>query len=234
MTKTTIISFIYWISSFLLLSIGIPVAAQNDLIFNELNSNSGLDDAKIVFVFRDSRGFTWIGTLGNLYRFDGSEVLTYDSAKGLNEPYLQSSMFEDKRGNLWFCAYNKLFCYERLRDTCLSFGGFREKNGVETLADYGLIHLDKKDQLWMTAGGRIFQVSLGQTLRNKKLSFLNYTTEKAKVEGKRFYPVLNRHEELTGFFEYFLIGHGMKLWTKNAKYGFVRLFLMLTMANFLF
>lgn len=218
--KTPIIHIIYWFCSCILLSLSSAVFAQTDLTFNELNTQNGLEDTKIAFVFKDSRGFAWIGTLGSLYRFDGSEVLTYGPAKGVNEPYLQSSMFEDKRGNLWFCTYNKLFCYERLRDTCLSFGGFREKNGAETLADYGLIHLDKKDQLWLTAGGNIFRLNLGQTLQHKKLTFHSYATGKAKIEGKRFYPLLNEQEELTGFFDYFLIGPGMKVWAKTTEQDF--------------
>ncbi|WP_421799238.1 ligand-binding sensor domain-containing protein [Haliscomenobacter sp.] len=216
MIKTPVIPFIYWLYSFLFLSVSSSVFSQNDLIFNELSSNNGLEDSKTVFVYKDSRGFTWIGTLGSLYRFDGSEVLAYGSAKGVTESYLQSSMFEDKRGNLWFCTFDKLFCYERQRDTCLTFGGFKEKNGVETIADYGLIHLDKQDQLWVTAGGNVFRLNLSQTLKHKKLSFNTIATGNAKIEGKRFYPLLNQQEELTGFFEYFLIGSGMKLWTRST------------------
>lgn len=216
MIKTPVIPFIYWLYSFLFLSVSSSVFSQNDLIFNELSSNNGLEDSKTVFVYKDSRGFTWIGTLGSLYRFDGSEVLAYGSAKGVTESYLQSSMFEDKRGNLWFCTFDKLFCYERQRDTCLTFGGFKEKNGVETIADYGLIHLDKQDQLWVTAGGNVFRLNLSQTLKQKKLSFNTIATGNAKIKGKRFYPLLNQQEELTGFFEYFLIGPGMKLWTRST------------------
>lgn len=220
MIKTPIIPFIYWLYSFLFLSVSSSAFSQNDLIFNELGSINGLEDSKTVFVYKDSRGFTWIGTLGSLYRFDGSEVLAYGSAKGVTGSYLQSSMFEDKRGNLWFCTFDKLLCYDRLRDTCLTFGGFKEKNGVETLADYGLIHLDKQDQLWLTAGGTIYSLNLDLTLQRKKLSFISYTTGKAKVEGKRFYPLFNQKGVLTGFFEFFLIGPGMKLWTKLSNRSF--------------
>ncbi|MDX2072310.1 MAG: ATP-binding protein [Haliscomenobacter sp.] len=204
----------------MLLGISSSVFSQNDLIFNELNSKNGLEDAKIAFVYKDSRGFSWIGALGSLYRFDGSEVLPYGQAKGVDEPYLQSSMFEDKRGNLWFCAYNKLFCYERLRDTCLSFGGFFEKNGVETLVDYGLIHLDQRDQLWVTAGGGIFCLKIGQTLAQQRLSFQSYSIGKEKIQGKSFYPLLDQNGELIGFFEYLFFGPGMKVWTKQAKHSF--------------
>lgn len=194
--------------------------AQHDLIFNELSNKNGLEDTKTVFVYKDSRGFTWIGTLGSLYRFDGSEVLSYGPEKGVNEPYLQSSMFEDKRGNLWFCTYNKLFCYERLRDTCLSFGGFSEKNGLETLVDYGLIHLDKQDQLWLTAGGNVFCLYLDETLAQRKLSFQPYAIGKAKIGGKRFYPQLDQKGELMGFFEYLFLSPGMKVWTKGRNLSF--------------
>lgn len=201
-----------------LLSLGkVPLFAQNDLFLNELTAQNGLTDASIVFVYKDSRGFSWIGTLSALYRFDGSELVAYTHSKGINAPYLQSSMFEDKNGNLWFCAYNKLFCYERIRDTCLSFGGFEEKNGAESLEDYSLIHLEQQNQLWLTAGARIFKLDLAQTLKKRKLVFKEYGTRGAKIEGKKFYPLLNAAQELEGFIEYFLLDNGMKIWVKKGS-----------------
>lgn len=194
------------------------MSGQNDLFFNELSAQHGLEDTKVVFVYKDSRGFSWIGTLGSLYRFDGSEVIAYGPAQGVTEPYLQSVMFEDKHSNLWFCTYNKLFCYDRLRDTCLSFGGFQEKDGTEITADYGLIHLEQKfNQLWLTAGAKIFKLDLTQTFSSKKLVFQTIQTNGSKVEGKRFLPMLDEKGSLSGFIEYFLFGSGMKVWNQTSK-----------------
>ena len=219
MIKTTTVSILLWLCVFLLGTHNL-LLSQTDLYFNELTSRNGLEDTKVVFVYKDSQGFTWIGALGGLYRFDGLEVIYYGEAKGIDEPYIQGSMLEDKHSNLWFCAYNKLFCYERLRDTCLSFGGFQEQKGKETLADYGLITLDEQNQLWLTAGQKLFQVDLDKTLLNKKLSFQACQTGEQKIEGKRFRPLLNAEKQFIGFVEFFFIGSGMRIWHKNTNLSF--------------
>jgi len=216
---TTKVLIILWLGVFLFGTNNF-LFSQNDLFFNELTSRNGLEDTKVVFVYKDTRGFTWIGALGGLYRFDGLEVIYYGEAKGVDEPYLQGSMLEDTYGNLWFCAYNKLFCYERMRDTCLSFGGFQERKTKETLDDYGLITLDEQNQLWLTAGQQLFQVDLDKTLLNKKLSFQAHHTGEQKIEGKRFLPLINAEKQFTGFVEFFFIGSGMRIWHKNADHSF--------------
>lgn len=194
-----------------------PLFGQNDLFFHELTSQNGLENTKVVFVFKDSRHFNWIGTLGGLYRYDGAEVVKYGLEKGINDPYLQSSMVEDQKGNLWFCSLKKLYCYDRLRDTCLNFGGFKLVNGKETLSDYSLIHLDAQDQLWLTAGNGVYSIDLQQTMQKKQLIFQPYATGEDQITGKRFFPILDAQKKFNGFFEYRFYGPGMKIWTLGDK-----------------
>ena len=93
MINTTTVSILLWLSVFLFGTHHL-LFSQTDLYFNELTSRNGLEDTKIVFVYKDTRGFTWIGALGGLYRFDGLEVSYYGEAKGVDEPYLQGPMLE--------------------------------------------------------------------------------------------------------------------------------------------
>ncbi len=197
-----------------------PLFGQNDLFFHELTSQNGLENTKVVFVFKDSRHFNWIGTLGGLYRFDGAEVVKYGQEKGINDPYLQSSMVEDQKGNLWFCSLKKLYCYDRLRDTCLNFGGFNLVDGEETFSDYSLIHLDTEDQLWLTAGNALFSIDLQKTIHKKQLIFQPYSTGNDRISGKRFFPILDPQKKINGFFEYRFYGYGLKIWTLGGKNTF--------------
>ncbi len=55
-------------------------------------------------IFKDSRGFIWIGTETGLYRFDGSNVdlLQHDADSPLALPNnIVVGLAEDKAGNIW-------------------------------------------------------------------------------------------------------------------------------------
>lgn len=76
-------------------------------------------------MLKDSRGFVWIGSLNGLNRFDGQEVRVYKYRAGdphsLPDNYIQSGIYEDREGNLWFSTYEALVCYVRSEDHFVSF-----------------------------------------------------------------------------------------------------------------
>ena len=193
---------------------------QNGLFFNELTSRNGLDVTKVVFVQKDSRGFAWIGTLGGLFRYDGIDVAFYGEEQGLSEEYLQSKMLEDQQGYLWFCAYTRLFCYDPIQDTILSFGELKAPGNAKPLADYGLICVDKHHQLWLTAGEKLFSINLKKTLHDKKLAYSSYSTGDQVIAGKRFIPLFDPQQEFNGFLEFYAFGPGMKVWKRKSAQNF--------------
>lgn len=193
------------------------LSGQNDLFFHELSSQNGLENSKLVFVFKDSRGFNWVGTLGGLYRYDGAEVLKYGQEKGVSDPYLQSSMREDQKGNLWFCSANNLYCYDRLRDSCITFGEIKDQRGKVLSGNYCIIHMDQSDQLWLTAEYQLFRIDLAASFSKKKLVLQQYFTTGDQILGKRFLPLLDEKNQLNGFFEYRFLGAGMKIWTLDDR-----------------
>lgn len=219
MRKSTTYSILLQIGIFLLMSKAV-LFSQNGLFFNELTSRNGLDVTKVVFVQKDSRGFAWIGTLGGLFRYDGSEVAFYGEEQGLTEEYLQSQMLEDQQGYLWFCAYTRLFCYDPIQDTILTFGELKAPGNAKPLADYGLICVDKHNQLWLTAGEKLFSINLQKTLRKKELAYNLYSTGDQVIVGKRFLPLFNPQQELNGFLEYYAFGPGMKAWKRKSAQNF--------------
>lgn len=63
-------------------------------------SAAGLPSDSVTTIFRDSRGFLWLGTLDGLSRFDGELFVNYTVDDGLPDRMIWS-IAEDKRGALW-------------------------------------------------------------------------------------------------------------------------------------
>jgi signal transduction histidine kinase/ligand-binding sensor domain-containing protein len=185
-----------------------------------LSIRNGLETGQVVSVYTDSRGFAWVSTLNGLYRYDGHKVKYYGTAQGLSDTYLQSTMLEDQAGNLWFCSYTKLFCYDPLLDKCLSFGYLYNDKEEKPLADYALIHLENGKYLWLTAGKKLFRVDLLKTKQSRKLLVITCDTHGKEIDGKRFLAQLDDTKQLKGFWEFYRIGYGFSKWEQSDHLSF--------------
>ena len=59
-------------SFFLLLLLPMSIQAViPDIKFRRLNTRDGLSNSQVNYVYRDSRGFVWMGTAYGLNRYDG-------------------------------------------------------------------------------------------------------------------------------------------------------------------
>src|SRR5437762_2330511 len=73
-------------------------------MYKHLNVSDGLSSNNVKCIYKDSRGFLWIGTDKGLNRFDGRNVKTYihhsgDSASlGNNEI---NAVCEGEKGTIW-------------------------------------------------------------------------------------------------------------------------------------
>jgi ligand-binding sensor domain-containing protein len=130
-------------------------AQKADLHFKTLNRQSGLSGDVNAFVFTDSRGFTWISSIQGLNRFDGTHVRTYvyDTSKSnsLWGNNIQSSFFEDKVGDIWFCTEEAINVYRRKTDDFDHFYVHNAK-GQALRNDYYIFDLDIFGFLWLGVG----------------------------------------------------------------------------------
>jgi signal transduction histidine kinase/ligand-binding sensor domain-containing protein/DNA-binding response OmpR family regulator len=80
--------------------------------FTRLDNTDGLSNNQVECIFKDSRGFIWIGTNMGLNRYDGVNFKIYKNQK--NDPQTPSGdkffgIQEDINGNLWIQSYTYLF-----------------------------------------------------------------------------------------------------------------------------
>lgn len=94
-----------------LLSTGV---SQSTVVHSELfkiQKLENLPENDVNCVFKDSKGFMWIGTLDGLHRYDG---YSYKSYRIQNGNSICSNMIisidEDSKGNIWIGTYGKGIC----------------------------------------------------------------------------------------------------------------------------
>ncbi|HEX2833886.1 MAG TPA: two-component regulator propeller domain-containing protein [Thermoanaerobaculia bacterium] len=89
----------------LLLAVTASVHAEvrGRLPFGVYNISAGLANDSVTAIFRDSRGFLWLGTLDGLSRFDGELFVNYGVDDGLPDRMIWS-IAEDEHGALWIAT----------------------------------------------------------------------------------------------------------------------------------
>ena len=80
-------------------------ALGNKLYCRNYNLNNGLPNNTINDIYKDSRGFLWIGTNAGLTRFDGINFKIYTSLNGLAGDHIVS-ICENNKGEIWLGCKN--------------------------------------------------------------------------------------------------------------------------------
>lgn len=119
--------FLWWI---LFMYAGLSVHASVDVHSTFITTNDGLANNTVRYLFQDSKGFIWLGTLDGLSRYDGHSFKTF--RPGANDKvYLADhhikEITEDKNGFLWICTSPEIYsCYDLERDCFVDFTGCGE------------------------------------------------------------------------------------------------------------
>jgi len=116
---------------FICLAMGLHAETYN---FAHLDNTQGLSNNQIERIFKDSRGFMWIGTNFGLNRYDGYHVKVYKSIKNDNTSLIYnaiSGIQEDKNGNIWLTGNPSYVIYDVLTEKF-------NRNIAAYLAPYGI------------------------------------------------------------------------------------------------
>ena len=66
-----------WVASLLWLPVSLPAVDLPNLTFRTITISDGLSNNIINTIYKDKRGFTWLGTQTGLDRFDGINVTSF-------------------------------------------------------------------------------------------------------------------------------------------------------------
>ncbi|MGQ1909001.1 hybrid sensor histidine kinase/response regulator transcription factor [Marinifilum sp. RC60d5] len=103
-------------------------------------------------IFKDSKGFMWIGTLDGLLRFDGYTYKTYQIS---NDPEsISSNMIiaidEDSKGNIWIGTYGRGICkLNPLNEKFTIYDTRGDKNTKLHSNDVTCMIIDNNDVIWL-------------------------------------------------------------------------------------
>ncbi|HMQ89470.1 MAG TPA: hypothetical protein PKB07_17860, partial [Flavilitoribacter sp.] len=131
---------------------------KNEIIFNHLTHDDGIEDDNYnMYVKRDSRGFAWISSMNGIYRFDGLNIVPFNSKNSnILGDIVTSTFFEDNIGNIWFTTYTALHCYNRVMNKITPIQ-LANITGDTIIENYQLFHFQSKDNsLFLKAGSEIY------------------------------------------------------------------------------
>lgn len=123
--------------------------------FKVFNINDGLISNNATHVFKDSRGFLWIGTDRGLQRYNGSTFLNFrhlnkDSNSIINENITFIS--EDSKHNIWIATTGGIAKFDYYNGKLTNYGYVIKDNKQVQTGDVFFVFEDSQGRLW--AGAR--------------------------------------------------------------------------------
>jgi len=100
--------FIKW-PVFVFLSLFSIIARSQKLFFEQLTTAEGLPSDYVNTVFKDSKGYLWIGTDKGACRYDGRQFLYHTTDNGLSSNFVYC-FDEDPDGNIWMGTFEGGLC----------------------------------------------------------------------------------------------------------------------------
>ena len=155
--------------------------------FRCLTINDGLSDNSIYVVFKDSRGFLWIGTHVGLNRYDGFRFKHFFEGPDAIPDNSINDIFEDAAGHLWI--HTPLgYSYMDLSDERVV------QDPSPWLASHGvtgtieIMRVDAHGDIWAVCGSTLYEVDL----RSDKTG--SWTLEGKSADMKATDPVFSEEE----------------------------------------
>jgi signal transduction histidine kinase/ligand-binding sensor domain-containing protein len=144
------------VATLLAASIAAPAAAERFAVL-ALTAADGLAGDWITTVYRDSRGFLWVGTATGLSRFDGTAFVSYSTRDGLPDANVRA-LVEDHTGAVWVGTDGGLV---RMRRERAADGRLFEPFELPGARGVHAILEDRTRSLWVAAGEHVYRRSGG-------------------------------------------------------------------------
>lgn len=97
---------------------------QHRLQFKHLTPDDGLSSSTVTCLFKDHKGFMWIGTYYGLDRFDGYQFTVYNNSSTDSNSLAHDFVFtilEDRQNNLWIGTQQGLSLYDWKKDQFVNY-----------------------------------------------------------------------------------------------------------------
>ena len=125
------------------------LAQSERLRFTRFTVENGLAQNSIQSIFQDRDGFLWFGTSNGLCRYDGERFTTYDRVRMTRSTALLGGIgpiTEDREGNLWFLAKDRLRGLKRRDQAREIFIDYDISSGFICADDSGMLWLENLSQ----------------------------------------------------------------------------------------
>ena len=160
--------------------------------FHHLSVENGLSDASTSYIYKDSRGFVWIGSKSGLNRFDGRQVRVYQhetaDTTSLYGQNIQSPFFEDINGDLWFSTYEGINRYI-LKTDCFDHFTLIDSTVQKNFSGYYVAGKDADHRLWVLVNGQdvyVFDINTKQFTKKHSV----------KTPSQRFQVQINAQNQV--------------------------------------
>lgn len=151
-----------WMSLALLLLAGagehhahaLPPPPPARMLFRSFGVLQGLDNMAVTSLLQDSEGFLWVGTQGNVFRFEGQRFQSFGLKDGLPSGYI-TSMASGQDQGVWVGTWSGLAHFEENRFKAVPFPIPEAFPRINALA------FDGKGALWIASSAGAFVMEPG-------------------------------------------------------------------------
>nr|WP_321407895.1 two-component regulator propeller domain-containing protein [uncultured Carboxylicivirga sp.] len=156
-------------------------AQERKFTLDNFSINQGLSQNTVLSIYKDHRGFVWLGTYDGLNRFDGLNVTVFRGAENEVDGLLNSTIYgiaEDiERDKLYFATGGGgLSVFDPIKESFTNYTNQGDSTSVLSDYSYGL-EVDDDGTVWIanSYGISAFHPDSGK--------FTNYQTYRCKHEG---------------------------------------------------
>lgn len=158
--------------------------------FSHLTTDDGLSSGTANCVFKDTKGYIWIGTTDGLNRYNGYSVEIFKAEQG-NPNSLSgnniSSMAEDSQGNIWIGTRNNgisIFNWETEQFRQIKSGG---PEGLTVGAVRDILFINENEILMAVQGGGLVRYNIE---KEKATAYMSNEEQSSSISNNNVFSII--------------------------------------------